>query len=621
MSSLERIEQRSAALIALADRLASVTDVAGVIELVSELPREIGDLQLQANIEELADGADASTSYVDVHDGRSKMAVPIDEHRVLIIRATLPRDLDTDLHVRAFLQSLRALIVAALAQQRMRDDQRLAELASALDVVLDMVVIERAIRDETGDVIDFEIVWANRSMRDAYGRRAPEIVGCRLLELYPDLAGGELFEGYRSVTETGEPFVRPLLGYQPVDGRLRRTSYSISVAKFGDGFISSSRDVTAVEDARAALERSQQQLEAAQRLARIGSWEWNLSTDDRIWSTEFFRLMDIDPSTPVGVREKLALDRIHPDDRTIWRRKLKVALNDRQPFEFEQRLIVPSGVRDTIVQGEIVETERGDVFRGTMRDVTEWRRAEIESFRGRLALDTLQRANLPDLPTMEGFDLGAAYRPAHDRERIGGDWYDAFVLPDGRLALVVGDVSGHGLDAAVSMTHLRNAVRAYALEGAPPHVVLDRLRQFAQLGDFDSFATCLCAIADPRTGAVEYARAGHPPAIVLSSDTSTATTLEKSGGPPIGVAGSTPSASGSLLQHGDLLVLYTDGLVEERRRSIDVGIEELAAALLSSTHLAPSWQAPWIADRLLENRRHVDDACVLIVRRALDGAS
>jgi PAS domain-containing protein len=141
----------------------------------------------------------------------------------------------------------------------------------ALDSILDLVVVERAVRDASGAIVDFEIVWMNNAPVDVAGRSRDAMIGRRISELYPALAGGELIAGYRQVVETGQPLVVDVLPYEDViDGRTVSGYYTVQASKFEDGVLVASRDITPLETSRRDLEVALRELEAAHRRSRIG---------------------------------------------------------------------------------------------------------------------------------------------------------------------------------------------------------------------------------------------------------------------------------------------------------------------------------------------------------------
>jgi len=190
----------------------------------------------------------------------------------------------------------------------------------------------------------------------------------------------------------------------------------------------------------------------------------------------------------------------------------------------------------------------------------------------------LQTALLPErLPSIPGLRLAARYLPGGAGTEVGGDWYDAIALPGNRLGLVMGDVAGRGVAAAASMGQLRSALRAYALEGAGPAGVLERLNRFQFQLDEDSMATVIVLVLDPGKGVLRWANAGHPPPLVVGPNG--ARYLEGAGGVPLGaVEDPVYAESEAALSPGMTVILYTDGLVEHPGRPLEEGFDRLRDA-------------------------------------------
>jgi PAS domain S-box-containing protein len=204
----------------------------------------------------------------------------------------------------------------------------------------------------------------------------------------------------------------------------------------------------------------------------------------------------------------------------------------------------------------------------------------------------LQQSMLPTaLPDVDGLELTARYHPAVESLEVGGDWYDVVALPDGRVALAVGDVVGRGLGAATTMGQLRSALAALALSTESPALVLDGLERFARQVEGARLATVVYGVLDPAAGTFRYASAGHPPPLVLRPGGGTEL-LEEGRSPllcALPVAASGPRPEGThLLEPGDRLLLYSDGLVERRRESLTVGLRRLAEAAVAIGD-APGW--------------------------------
>jgi hypothetical protein len=228
----------------------------------------------------------------------------------------------------------------------------------------------------------------------------------------------------------------------------------------------------------------------------------------------------------------------------------------------------------------------------------------------------LRSAVLPDSPVAApGLDICVTYAPADASEGLGGDWYDVLPLPGNRTYIAVGDVVGHGLSAVKDMAQLRVAGRALAHQGLPPGQLLGALNGFARDVTFGKFATMAVAIFDPSDGGLSYSTAGHPPPLFRRSVTGRVGRLSDAHGPVLGPIGDAAYPQGRLrVGSGDILVMYTDGLVERRRTDIDTGIAEVE-------RIVAGWDPATQADRncgelrdLLALRPRIDDACVAALR-------
>ncbi|MBO4252771.1 PP2C family protein-serine/threonine phosphatase [Streptomyces griseorubiginosus] len=234
--------------------------------------------------------------------------------------------------------------------------------------------------------------------------------------------------------------------------------------------------------------------------------------------------------------------------------------------------------------------------------------------------ETLQRALLTDLPSAAGLRLAARYLPATHGLNIGGDWYDAFPQPDGGLIAVVGDVTGHGLHAAVMMSQLRTALRAYAVDGAGPGTLLTRLHTFLHHLQPDLYATAVIARLHPDEPTLTWAAAGHPPPVLRTPD-GRVHTLDAKPGAMLGIPLSQEIPDHTVpLPPGSTLALYTDGLVERRAQGIDPGIARLATALggFEAAELEGNLEgsADLILEPLLSDSERDDDVCLLLCHLA-----
>ncbi len=238
----------------------------------------------------------------------------------------------------------------------------------------------------------------------------------------------------------------------------------------------------------------------------------------------------------------------------------------------------------------------------------------------------LQRSQLQRrLPSHLAVETAARYLPADPQAGVGGDWFDVIPLSGARVALVVGDVVGHGIHASAAMGRLRTAVRTLADVDLPPDellaelddLVLEQVREGAE-GVGEIGATCLYAVYDPVTRHCVMASAGHPPPAVVTPR-GLVDFVDVEPGPPLGVGGVPFEATELQLPEDSLLVMYTDGLVEDRHHGIEEGLRRLRGALED-----PASSLDAVCDTLLRRLRqqeHEDDAAVLVARPHALGAS
>jgi serine phosphatase RsbU (regulator of sigma subunit)/anti-sigma regulatory factor (Ser/Thr protein kinase) len=202
--------------------------------------------------------------------------------------------------------------------------------------------------------------------------------------------------------------------------------------------------------------------------------------------------------------------------------------------------------------------------------------------RQRTVSETLQQSLLPErLPDIPGLVTAARYIPGGPDVDIGGDWYDLMQLPGGGIGLALGDVVGRGERAASLMGQLRNAVRAYAFEGHSPAAVVERVNGLLLEAGAEHMATMIFGILDPETGEFRFVNAGHPPPLVLESH-GEADFLAGGNGPPVGALPTARYAEASAeLRPGARLLLYTDGLVEDRDTPLGDGLDRLREAAIA----------------------------------------
>jgi PAS domain S-box-containing protein len=268
---------------------------------------------------------------------------------------------------------------------------------------------------------------------------------------------------------------------------------------------------------------------------------------------------------------------------------------------------------------------------GRPRKITEEERVFLEALAGQCALaveraamyerehttaETLQRSLLPDqLPIVPGLVMEARYLPVTRNMEIGGDWYDSFRLPDGRMAIAVGDVMGKGLTAAAGMGRVRNALRALALTDPRPAAVLTGLdRLFSATELEEQVTTVAYLVIDPQTGDGLMGNAGHLPMLRLGAGIEPYLD-ETEAGTPLGWP-SPRQQHPFRLPPGSTAVLYSDGLVENRLRGLDTGLNELvtvAARARSGVVGHPERLLSYLVDAMLAGHEQDDDVTVLVL--------
>ena len=230
----------------------------------------------------------------------------------------------------------------------------------------------------------------------------------------------------------------------------------------------------------------------------------------------------------------------------------------------------------------------------------------------------LQSAVLPNrVERIPGIDVCVTYEPADPAHGVGGDWYDVMPLPGNRTYLAVGDVIGHGLAAVEDMAQIRSAGRALAHRGLAPAKLLTELNRFTRDVSHGKFATMAVAIYDRDESVLSYSTAGHPPPILRRSDSAEVERLSDGHGPVLGpMRDAAYTECGTRVRAGDILVMYTDGLVERRDRDIETGIAEVERITSGWDPAADagSGQQCGLFRDLLSTRNREDDVCVAAFR-------
>ncbi|MDX3228100.1 PP2C family protein-serine/threonine phosphatase [Streptomyces sp. ME19-01-6] len=373
-------------------------------------------------------------------------------------------------------------------------------------------------------------------------------------------------------------------------------------------------------------------------LSRVGSAEWDLLTDAVTWSDELYQIFDRAPEDGGLTLDELP-SWVFSEDQPTLTALVTDCLVDGKPIDGEFRVVRADGVVRTVhMSGEPVLDDDGSTASmwAVLRDVSELRRSEravretrdslrrqrhIAQTERRVAVE-LQEAVLPvwrGSPRLSpggatALDLAAHYFPASTSTQIGGDWYDALELPDGRTLLSVGDLTGHGVAATSGVAMLLGAVRGMAVAGVEPGALMGWLNQLLDASAQPALGSAVCGRYDPVTRTLEWAQAAHPAPLLFRDGTGRA--LQ----PPEGVLlGATPGATytqhGERLEPGDLLVLHTGGLWPFGADADgDVGAERLLGLAPRFATARSAQECVRAVVEAFEDERREDDACVLIAR-------
>jgi PAS domain S-box-containing protein len=524
---------------------------------------------------------------------------------------------------------------------------------------------------------DNPLVWVNPAFTRITGYTFDEAAGrnCRFLQ--GPATDGETVRAMRQALETQQSITVTVLNYRK-DGTAFWNEVSMSPVFDGDGtltnFVGVQADVTARVQAEAEREAAYRAAERAQsRLAVLAGVSVALSTTldvgealHRMAAELVPAVADwcaVDMAESQGVRRvavahrdpaRVAALRAVPPTTGAPGNAVSAVLAAGQPQLFsdidDERLAEIGGppervalLRQVGVTSGLVVPLRarsrvlgalslGLVDRERRYDEEDLQMAADIGRRAGLAVDNaqlfsrehevavaLQRSMLPRVPPVPGLEVSAHYFAGSERADVGGDWYDVLPLPDGSVGVAVGDVMGHDLIAAAAMGQLRSVLRSYAWEGHRPSEVLERLDRLVQGLGMAQLATCVYGRLLPVEGGalLRYANAGHLPPVVQQR-TGEVEVLDggKSvliGAPRGSSEGGRPDGS-AFIPHGATLILYTDGLVEDRETDIDAGVARLCALVAGHD---PALGVATLCDRLLDELLtgpRTDDAAVVAVR-------
>lgn len=563
--------------------------------------------------------SDDRSAVIGQRDGRARAVVPL-RHRgacVGALEACWPSALEEfPLSARRQLTALAGPCAQALAAGMPSGDYTGAVILGVLDGLGHSVLFARALRDPHQNLAGLVIDWASAEFSDPAGRTASDVTGRQLLEIYPNAARpGGLLDAAARALETGRP--------QRIDDLPMSAGVvtQVRIVAMSGGVLIGWQEAGETQRLTALLEQ-------AQWLGQAGGWEESLLTGQVHWAEATSAIFGLPPGIPVPLAE---LHQLVPAD-------------DLPAVQaFRDRLTRPSGpvtaafrivraddgsVRQLRAVAGPVTGPGGDLVavRGAYQDVSDRYHAQaaFTVTRQQLARSEqraqeehelavrLQQAITPEISQpveAAGVEVAARYRPASQQQLVGGDWYDAVLLPGKNVLLAVGDVAGHGIGAVTGMVALRNHLRGLAVTGAGPADLLTWLNS-AAFHLAGTMATVICAIYEPVDRTLRWARAGHLPPLLIRDGTASMPPL-----PGGHLLGADPDATYQeeilRLQLGDMVVLFTDGLIERRDQPLDQALTHLAELASRPPGDTGDFAGNLLAATVSDTG---DDTCLLAVR-------
>jgi serine phosphatase RsbU (regulator of sigma subunit)/PAS domain-containing protein len=528
-----------------------------------------------------------------------------------------------------------------------------ARLYDALDAAFDGFALLRAVRDETGAIVDFTREYVNQIGAKLAGRTVEDLIGKRILDQPSGTTEIDLVPHLRAVAETGDTWHHQLTTPSPAQ------VWQLKAVRVDTGFVAVSyRDVTEQIDHQWQLEHSAAHaVAAAQRTTALQAVTAALvaaNTPDEVYRAMGAVLRPSAGGHGLAVllmqQDRLALRYCAGYENHIVDQLRQVPMTHPYPaagvartgqpryLSSPQEFAAAQPDPDSAISGGsrrawafLPLTTAGQVL-GTLvigyqqpRHFDDDERANLTAF-SRLAAQALQRALLYQaqlsiaadlqrallpaaLPALPGARHAVRYLPWTHGADVGGDWYDVIPITADRAAIVIGDVAGHSAQAAATMGQLRSAIRAYAADGAPPADVIRRANQHLLRYEPQAMATCCYLELNFRDHTATAVLAGHPPPVLRTDHQTRPLPLRP--GPPLGTRHATYRDQTLPLPAGCSIVLYTDGLIEDRRYTVDRGLTELCAAIHSAPTDDPAALVEHILTADVGPRPRSDDVAIL----------
>ncbi|WP_106124970.1 SpoIIE family protein phosphatase [Pseudosporangium ferrugineum] len=499
-----------------------------------------------------------------------------------------------------------------------RPESWLPVVQAVLDTMPGRHALLTPVRDAAGRLADLEFAAVSPEAIAGDGLHGQGLLGARMSEHFPETLASDRWPIYERVLATGDPAETG--PFRHAAGRS-----SVRAHRLGAGLLLTWEHHDGGPD-------GSERIAATERLGNLGWGEWDLVSGEVRWSEQLYRIYERDPALgPLSREESEAL--AVPGDLPL-RMAAAEAFERAEQVDLTTRVRINGRIKHLRTVVDAVRDTTGAPLRiyGIVQDVTAretsvQRLAEVErqlaEQRRSLAAEHQLAARLqqiilpiPDGPMeLPGLKVAVRYLPAEQEGMVGGDWYHAEALRDGSVLLAVGDVAGHGTQAATTMAQLRHSLRALAVTTGDPAVLLGHLNRLTCDLDRETpetTATAIVARYDPDRRRLTWAQAGHPPPL-LSRGGRTAP-LPRPAGPMLGVVEDARYGCATLdLAIGDVLLCYTDGLVEHRRRGPDDGLHAVIRTVDEAVAASPRQPLGELLDRLRQANPD-DDTCILAVR-------
>ncbi|MEU8244407.1 SpoIIE family protein phosphatase [Actinoplanes missouriensis] len=479
------------------------------------------------------------------------------------------------------------------------------EWLAALDADPQGWALATAVRADggAGEIVDFELRYVNEAGARLTGRTRAELIGGRYRELWPETVHDGTLPLYRTVVETRQPVIRTVY----YDKSSIAGHFDMWIGPHDDGFLVRFVDLRRVTMAPLSA--------GGARLYDVLNAMFDGFTLLRAVRGGDGRITDF---VCEHVNETGAAATGHTVEELIGRPLSVINGRSWENGLFERyAAVAETGVawRHEMPYpaiGQVWEIKAGragtDFVAVSFRDITE----QVEQRRAVASIAAaLQQALLPaTLPPVPGVRHAARYLPWTQGLDVGGDWYDVIAIADDVVGVVIGDVAGHNTSAAAAMGQVRNALRAYAVEGHDPAGVLHHANQLLCDMHLETLATCCYLELHPAEGTATAVLAGHPPPMLRTAGGTGPVPLRC--GPPLGVTRHAAySGTTFLVPPGSTLLLYTDGLVEGSRHPIDRGMAELCDAVAAAPHTDPERILDHVLAEPVGPRPRSDDVAVL----------